>query len=163
MKIEKRKKVMLALLFAMCCFAGVFAQEHAVVFPVEDFGWRDDPFTGARTFHAGLDIFAPVGLAVKAAFDGRVSSTGYDEVYGNYIVVTHSPDLETLYAQLSNILVEKGISVAQGTTIGQVGNTGRSAVSHLHFSVYKNKRAINPLEVFNRYDLVQTLIGGTEH
>ena len=113
------------------------------------FGWRDDPFTGVRSFHAGLDISGPVGLAVKTSADGRVSSTGYNAVYGNFIIVTHSTEYQTMYAHLSKILVKNGAYVNQGAVIGQVGNTGRSTGSHLHFSVYKYKRAINPLEVLN--------------
>ncbi|MDR2471205.1 MAG: M23 family metallopeptidase [Treponema sp.] len=114
------------------------------------FGWRNDPFTGARSFHAGLDIAAPTGTPVKVSADGRVSATGNNAVYGNFIIVTHSPEYQTMYAHLSKIMVRNGQTVNQGTVIGQVGNTGRSTGAHLHFSVYKNKRAISPLEVLSR-------------
>jgi murein DD-endopeptidase MepM/ murein hydrolase activator NlpD len=114
------------------------------------FGWRNDPFTGLRSFHAGLDIPAFQGASVKAALDGRVSATGYNAVYGNFIIITHSPEYETMYGHLSKILVKKDGYITQGGIIGLVGNTGRSTGSHLHFSVYKNKRAINPLEILNR-------------
>ena len=114
------------------------------------FGWRNDPFTGARSFHAGLDIVGSVGLAVKVAADGRVTATGYNATFGNFIIVKHSEEYETMYAHLSKILVKNGTYVNQGAIIGQVGNTGRSTGSHLHFSVYKNKRAINPLEILNK-------------
>ena len=114
------------------------------------FGWRNDPFTGVRSFHAGLDISGPTGLSVKASSDGRVSAVGYNAVYGNFIIVTHSAEYQTMYAHLSKILVKNGASVNQGAVIGQVGSTGRSTASHLHFSVYKNKRAISPLEVLNK-------------
>ena len=114
------------------------------------FGWRNDPFTGVRSFHAGLDISGPIGLAVKASADGRVSATGFNAVYGNFIIITHSSEFQTMYAHLSKILVKTGTYVNQGEIIGQVGNTGRSTGSHLHFAVYKNKRAINPLEVLNQ-------------
>ncbi|GHV86172.1 hypothetical protein AGMMS50230_17800 [Spirochaetia bacterium] len=114
------------------------------------YGWRNDPFSGARSFHAGLDISAPTGTSVKVSSDGRVSATGYNAVYGNFIIITHSAEYQTMYAHLSKILVKNGVYVNQGAIIGQVGNTGRSTGPHLHFSVYKNKRAINPLEVLNK-------------
>jgi murein DD-endopeptidase MepM/ murein hydrolase activator NlpD len=114
------------------------------------FGWRTDPFSGVRSFHAGLDLAAPSGTSVKASADGRVSATGTNAVYGNFIIISHSGDYQTMYAHLSRILVRNGASVNQGTVIGRVGSTGRSTGPHLHFAVYKNKRAINPLEVLNK-------------
>lgn len=114
------------------------------------FGWRRDPFTGTRSYHAGLDLSARMGTPVKAAADGRVSATGTNAVYGNFIILSHSGDYQTMYAHLSKILVKGGSYVNQGTEIGRVGSTGRSTGPHLHFSVYKNKRAINPLEVLNK-------------
>ena len=114
------------------------------------FGWRNDPFSGVRSFHAGLDIVGPVGLAVKVTADGRVTATGYNATFGNFIIVKHTDEYETMYAHLSKMFVKNGTYVNQGAIIGQVGNTGRSTGSHLHFAVYKNKRAINPLEVLNK-------------
>ena len=114
------------------------------------FGWRNDPFSGARSFHAGLDIVGPVGLSVKASADGRVTATGYNATFGNFVIIKHSQEYETMYAHLNRILVKNGTYVNQGAIIGQVGNTGKSTGPHLHFAVYKNKRAINPLEVLNQ-------------
>jgi len=111
------------------------------------FGWRFDPFTGARSFHAGLDISTPMGSPVKVATDGRVSSMGYNSVYGNFLIVSHADNYQTMYAHLSRIVVKNGVSVNQGTIIARSGNSGRSTGPHLHFSVYKNGRAISPLEV----------------
>jgi murein DD-endopeptidase MepM/ murein hydrolase activator NlpD len=114
------------------------------------FGWRNDPFTGLRSYHAALDLAAPLGTPVKAAGDGRVSATGYNSVYGNFIIITHSGGYQTMYGHLNKILIGKGAQVSQGTIIGQVGSTGRSTGSHLHFAAYKNGRAINPLELINK-------------
>jgi len=114
------------------------------------FGWRNDPFTGARSFHAGQDISTPMGTPVKASSDGRVSATGFNAVYGNFVIVSHSNDYQTMYAHLNRILVKTGAYVTQGTVIARSGNSGRSTGPHLHFSVYKNKRAINPLDVVNK-------------
>jgi len=114
------------------------------------FGWRNDPFTKLRSFHAGLDLSVPSGTPVKASSDGKVSATGYNAVYGNFVIVSHGGDYQTMYAHLSRILVKAGASVSQGSYIAMSGNSGRSTGAHLHFAVYKNKRAINPLEVLNK-------------
>jgi murein DD-endopeptidase MepM/ murein hydrolase activator NlpD len=114
------------------------------------FGWRRDPFSGTRSYHAGLDLSARMGSPVKAAADGKVSATGTNAVYGNFVILSHGGDYQTMYAHLSRILVRGGGYVNQGTVIGLVGSTGRSTGPHLHFAVYKNKRAINPLEVLNK-------------
>jgi murein DD-endopeptidase MepM/ murein hydrolase activator NlpD len=114
------------------------------------FGWRRDPFTGLRSYHAALDLAAPTGTPVKASRDGRVSSVGFNAVYGNFIIISHSDSYQTMYAHLSKILVSRGTYVNQGAVIGRVGTTGRSTGAHLHFAAYKNGRAINPLEILNK-------------
>jgi len=113
------------------------------------FGYRSDPFTGVRTFHTGIDLAAPMGTPVKATLEGKVATTGYSTVFGNYIIVTHDAGFQSLYGHLSKISVERGQRVAQGTLIGRVGNTGYSTGSHLHFSLYKNGKMINPFSVLN--------------
>jgi murein DD-endopeptidase MepM/ murein hydrolase activator NlpD len=115
-----------------------------------NFGWRKDPFTGLRSYHAGLDIPTSTGTSVKAAADGRVSATGFNAVYGNFLIVSHGDTYQTMYAHLSKILVKTGTYVNQGTVIARSGNTGRSTGPHLHFSVYKNKVAVNPIDVVNK-------------
>jgi murein DD-endopeptidase MepM/ murein hydrolase activator NlpD len=108
------------------------------------YAWRRSPFTGARSFHNGLDIPAPEGTSIYAAFDGSVTSVGYNETYGNYIILSHRSGYQTLYGHLSRVLVEKGQYVWTTTVIGRVGNTGQSTGPHLHFTVYKNYKTINP-------------------
>ncbi len=114
------------------------------------FGWRNDPFTGQRSYHNGIDISARRGTPVKAGMDGRVSSLGTNGVFGNYIIMSHSGGYQTLYAHLHTRSVKKGQYVLQGSVIGGVGSTGRSTGPHLHFSVYRNGRAINPLQFITR-------------
>jgi murein DD-endopeptidase MepM/ murein hydrolase activator NlpD len=111
------------------------------------FGWRKDPFNGGeRRFHAGLDLQANMGTLVKAAMDGKVTSVGFNAVFGRYLIITHQAGYQTMYAHLNSASVLEGQKVKQGEKIGEVGNTGRSTGAHLHFAVYKNGRAINPLE-----------------
>ena len=109
------------------------------------YGWRSDPFTGVRRFHAAIDLAAPVGTPLFAATDGRVASLGYNSVYGKYIILSHSDGYQTMYAHLNEYRTEKGVRISQGARIGDVGNTGYSTGSHVHFAVFKNGRALNPL------------------
>jgi len=113
------------------------------------FGWRNDPFTGVRSHHAAIDLSAPQGTPIKAAMDGKVSALGYNATYGNFIILTHSGGLQTMYAHLHTILVKKDDTVRQGAHIGNVGSTGYSTGPHLHFAVFKNGRAVNPLDFLN--------------
>ncbi|MCL2007310.1 MAG: M23 family metallopeptidase [Treponema sp.] len=110
------------------------------------FGWRNDPFTGVRRHHAAIDLSAPMGTSIISAMDGRVSATGYDRTYGNFIILTHSGGFQTMYAHLQTIGVRTGDQVRQGVQIGTVGNTGYSTGPHLHFAVFRNGRAVNPLD-----------------
>ena len=113
------------------------------------FGWRNDPFTGVRRHHAAIDLAAPTGTPITAAKDGRVSALGYDRVFGNFIIMTHANGFQTLYAHLHTTAVRRGDQVRQGARIGTVGSTGLSTGPHLHFAIYRNNRAVNPLDFLN--------------
>jgi murein DD-endopeptidase MepM/ murein hydrolase activator NlpD len=110
------------------------------------YGWRNDPISGARRFHAALDMAANTGTPVKASMDGRVATVGVNSVYGKYIILSHGGGFQTLYAHLNAVSVAQGTYVGQGSKIGEVGSTGYSTGPHLHFAVYKNGRPVNPLE-----------------
>ena len=115
------------------------------------YGYRQDPFTGLRRFHYGIDLANAVGTRVTAAMAGRVvlienSSTGY----GKYIVLKHAyGGYQTLYAHLSKIYVRTNQWVQQGQAIGTMGSTGRSTGPHLHFAVYQNNRPVNPMNLLH--------------
>lgn len=111
------------------------------------FGYRADPFTGRRSFHSGIDLAAAEGTSIKAVLDGRVSETGFSRIFGNYIIITHSGGYQSLYGHLSKFKTKRGNYVTQGEIIGLVGNTGMSTGPHVHFSVYKNGKLLNPLSV----------------
>ncbi len=108
------------------------------------YGYRTSPFTGARQFHSGLDIGAAQGTPIRAAMAGRVSATGYDVNSGNYVVVTHHSGYRTFYGHLDVIRTSVGTYVKTGDRIGDVGSTGLSTGSHLHFTVFKNGVTVNP-------------------
>ncbi|MDR2662626.1 MAG: M23 family metallopeptidase [Treponema sp.] len=111
------------------------------------YGYRRSPFTGARSFHDGLDIAAPMGTPIKATMAGRVQSVGYDNVYGNFVIITHTAGYRTLYGHMNTIGTRSGAYVEVGSVIGTVGSTGQSTGPHLHFTVYKNGSSINPRSV----------------
>jgi murein DD-endopeptidase MepM/ murein hydrolase activator NlpD len=114
------------------------------------FGWRNDPISGVRRYHAALDLAANTGTPVNAALDGRISTVGFNSVYGKYIIISHNGGYQTMYAHLSLTSVQQGAYVYQGTKIGEVGNTGYSTGPHLHFAIYKNGTAVNPLDLLSR-------------
>ncbi|MDR0878095.1 MAG: M23 family metallopeptidase [Treponema sp.] len=108
------------------------------------YGYRISPFTGARQFHSGLDLAAPTGTPVRAAMSGRVSTAGWSDTFGNYVVITHHSGYRTLYGHMNVIRVRSGAYVGTGERIGDVGSTGLSTGPHLHFTVYKNGATVNP-------------------
>ena len=114
------------------------------------FGWRQNPFTGLREHHNGLDISAPAGIPVVAAMSGRVAMSGISPVYGKYLILTHGGGFQTLYGHLNRLLVARGAVVSQGERIGEVGNTGYSTGSHLHFTVFRNSVPVDPLRLLER-------------
>lgn len=128
------------------------AMGNLVIWPVNgplssNFGYRSNPFTGVRSFHNGIDIVGPLNMQVKAAIDGKVAETGFSTVFGNYVILTHPENYQTLYAHLNAIKVKQGQSISQGSTVGLLGSTGYSTGPHVHFSVFKNGNAMDPLKL----------------
>jgi murein DD-endopeptidase MepM/ murein hydrolase activator NlpD len=107
-------------------------------------GYRKDPFTGVRQYHNGIDMAVPMGTPIRATMGGTVASTGYSNVYGNFVIINHGNGYQSMYGHMSKILTRKGNVVGQGTQIGLVGSTGYSTGPHLHFTMYKNGAVIDP-------------------
>ena len=110
------------------------------------FGWRINPFSKRKEFHAALDISGNKGMKIYAPANGIVLKAGRDKHLGNYIVLRHSDQIKTIFGHLSRILVKEGDEVTRGKKIGLMGNSGLSTSSHLHYMVVKNDRAVNPME-----------------
>jgi murein DD-endopeptidase MepM/ murein hydrolase activator NlpD len=97
-------------------------------------------------FHAGIDLPARHGAAVRAARRGRVAFAGWDSGgYGFIVSLRHGHRVRTRYAHLSRITVRRGQRVRKGSLLGRVGSTGASTGPHLHFEVLVRGAAVNPL------------------
>ena len=121
------------------------------------FGWRNDPFTGRRAFHSGVDFAGRKGLPIYATADGFVSYTGKDKYLGNTITIDHRKKeldeqgqpyarqggYQTEYGHLDKILVKYGQQIKRGQQIGTMGNTGRSTGPHLHYAVRLRDRQLS--------------------
>lgn len=114
------------------------------------FGNRNAPVAGASTFHQGVDIGAgdlPVSKRdVVAALSGRVIEAGYSSSSGNYIVLDHGNGLQTRYLHASKLYVRVNQVVERGQVIMQAGSTGYSSGPHLHFAIFVNGVALDPLK-----------------
>jgi murein DD-endopeptidase MepM/ murein hydrolase activator NlpD len=104
-------------------------------------------------FHHGLDIAAPTGTAIRAAYPGVVERAGWNGGYGYYTRIGHGrlgrALITTAYAHQSRIIVRQGQRVNAGAVIGYVGSTGDSTGPHLHFEVRASGRSTNPMEWLN--------------
>ncbi len=109
------------------------------------FGVRANPFTGHPTFHAGIDLAAPMGTEVYAARDGSVEETGFNSVYGNFVRLDHGDGYETIYGHLSKVLISLHQQVQSGTILGRVGSTGQSTGPHLHFEIRRKGSPEDPV------------------
>ena len=111
------------------------------------FGGRRNPFGGGSyELHSGQDIEAAMGAPIVSGASGKVSFVGWQNGYGQLIVIDHGGGLTTRYGHLSHIDVELGQILSRGQFIGRVGSTGRSTGPHLHYEVRINDQAVNPLQ-----------------
>ena len=118
------------------------------------FGMRNDPFTGLRRMHNGVDIAAPRGTPVHAPAEGIVSRTGLNTYLGLYVEINHQNGLITRFGHLSSIDVASGKEVSRRDVIGKVGKTGRANGYHLHYEVRRYGNGINPQQYFWPEDMV---------
>ncbi|GGB18372.1 M23 family metallopeptidase [Allosediminivita pacifica] len=111
-----------------------------------------DPFRFTSGFgrrwgrlHAGTDFAAPHGTPIYSTADGVVIHAGWMSGYGRLVKIQHEFGIETRYAHMSKIRVEKGQRVSRGDRIGDMGNTGRSTGTHLHYEVRVGGEPVNPM------------------
>jgi murein DD-endopeptidase MepM/ murein hydrolase activator NlpD len=118
---------------------------HTSVRFTSPFGYRRDPKTGGRRMHNGSDFAGPHGTDIFATADGVVTHAGWQSGYGRLVIIKHAFGIETRYAHTSRILVKKGQRVSRGDHIADMGSTGRSTGTHLHYEVRVNGRPVNPM------------------
>lgn len=111
------------------------------------FGGRRNPFGGSSyEFHSGQDIDGAMGDPVVAGASGKVTFVGWQNGYGQLVVIDHGGGLTTRYGHLSHIDVASGQGVERSQFIGRVGSTGRSTGPHLHYEIRINDQPVNPLQ-----------------
>lgn len=117
------------------------------------FGVREHPVSGERLLHNGIDIDAPCGRTVTAPMAGRVLHAGYAEDAGYFLRIDHGlvngVPVYTTYLHLSSFLVRGG-TLTRGQPVARVGATGDATDCHLHFSLVRSGRPVNPLPYLGR-------------
>ncbi|MEM0921802.1 MAG: DUF5930 domain-containing protein [Pseudomonadota bacterium] len=108
------------------------------------FGLRRDPFRGRTAMHNGVDFAAPRGTPIFATANGVVTFSGRQRGYGIVVKIKHAFGFETLYAHLSRSRVKVGDHVERGDRIADMGSTGRSTGTHLHYEIRIDKEPVNP-------------------
>ncbi len=109
------------------------------------FGYRNDPKTGGRRLHKGVDFAGPVGTPLYATADGTVTHAGWSSGYGRLVKIQHEFGIETRYAHQRRIRVKVGQRVSRGERIGDMGASGRVTGPHLHYEVRVGGKAVNPM------------------
>lgn len=116
------------------------------------FKMRLHPILKTWRAHLGTDFAAPTGTTVRTVGDGVVEFAGVQNGYGNVVFVKHRNQHVTVYAHLSRINVHQGQSVAQGETVGAVGQTGWATGPHLHFEFRVNGQQQDPMTIVAQSD-----------
>ena len=117
------------------------------------YGMRISPISGKWKMHRGIDLASPKGSRILACREGTVKTAVKNHpVYGNYIIIRHPNGMESLYAHMDTISVEKNAKVATGQRIGTVGMTGQTTGPHLHFEISQNGSSLNPENYLKNQD-----------
>lgn len=114
------------------------------------YGYRNDPFTGKRTFHHGVDVAGKKNSNVVAVASGVVTWVGTKSGYGQLVEIRHPDGYSTRYGHNSKILVKVGDLVTQGQPVALMGSSGRSTGPHVHFEIARNGKTLNPAKYLRR-------------
>jgi len=109
------------------------------------FGSRNDPINGRYKMHEGQDLAGDYGDPAYSTAEGTVTYAGWENGYGRLVKIRHAFGIETRYGHLSAINVTVGQKVSRGEKIGDMGNSGRSTGTHLHYEVRLSGTAVNPM------------------
>ncbi len=139
--------------FAPLTVTGTFHQPVSYTRITSKYGYRVNPVTNAYGFHSGLDMAAPEGTPIYAAFSGEVETVSESDGRGKYLILTHNNGLQTIYCHCSAILVETGTKINGGEKIAEVGATGQATGPHLHLEVLLNGLRYDPAWLLGLYAL----------
>ncbi len=114
------------------------------------YGYRTDPFSGKRAWHAGVDFAGKEDSDIVAVASGVVTFSGERYGYGNLVEVNHGDGYTTRYAHCKELKAQVGDVVAKGQVLATMGSTGRSTGPHVHYEVRKDGKPINPKKYINR-------------
>ncbi len=109
------------------------------------FGYRSDPFNGGRDFHPGQDMAGDYGSPIYATAEGIVIKAGWVNGYGREVEIQHAFGITAIYGHMSQIRVSVGQRVSRGDRIGDMGSSGRSTGTHLHYEIRVGGKPVNPM------------------
>ena len=142
-------KEMRPSLLALC--GGIAVADGELCWPLPGHTYISCHFGEVDAFgnagHRGTDIPAPEGTPILAAHSGTVIISGWNNSYGNQVLLDNGAGLSTRYAHMTQTAVTAGEAVTAGQVIGYVGNTGDSTGFHLHFEVMQNGVRVNPMDM----------------
>ena len=117
-------------------------------------GERVNPILGKRENHNGLDIAVAEGTAVIAVKSGKVTEVRTSATYGKLLEYETTDGYTVMYAHLSKVLVQEGEMVKQGQKVAESGNTGLSTGPHLHYSLWKGEKLLDPMDYLSAENMV---------
>ena len=136
-------------LLALC--GGIAVADGALCWPLPGHTYISCHFGETDAFgnagHRGTDIPAPEGTPILAAHSGTVLVSGWNDSYGNQVLLDNGAGLSTRYAHMTATAVTAGETVTAGQVIGYVGSTGDSTGNHLHFEVMQDGVRVNPMDM----------------
>ena len=158
---KKRKSIIPTLRILPSLLTGVLweKKQEGWLSPVEGIitsacGERINPILGKRENHNGLDIAVEEGTAVIAVKSGKVTEVRTSATYGKLLEYETTDGYTVMYAHLSKVLVQEGEMVKQGQKVAESGNTGLSTGPHLHYSLWKGKKLLDPMDYLSAENMV---------
>lgn len=126
---------------------------YKLIYPISGtvtsiFGVRNSSNPIITSYHSGIDLAANTGTKIKSALAGEVTKVSDEGAYGKHLTIK-TDNIVILYAHCSKINVKQGQKVKQGDVIAEVGSTGLSTGSHLHFEIKLDDRLVNPADILN--------------
>lgn len=137
--------------FAPFTVTGKFTVPVAYKRVSSNFGYRENPVTKKYGFHSGIDLAAPEGTPIYAAYAGTVAEVGCSDARGNYIILEHGNGVRTVYCHCSAIFAEVSAHLKSGEAIAAVGATGQATGPHLHFEIWLRETRCNPAWILGLY------------